>query len=402
MAVTTPNEQRDRLTQLRERTARLRQARANARKAIDVAREVKDEDAMAVARAAESQAQDELEIVGELERAVLGQMSGSGAQDFGSALRDNPAAQEVLRELSASSAPIRAEVHLGPLMSMDETLALTGRYLAAPVGLPSPSNSRDGGFLGIAPTPVAPTSLLDVFRSVPFEGRKAEFLRRNGIADAAIQVEGQVKHEASLSYLDAEASAETVAAWSKVRRQQLDDIDQLAADLAVALRAGVLREVEELLVQSTPISGAPSGIMNTTGIVAPTITAGTPLPEVIGKLKATLAVTGVVANFAAAHPLAIEDEEARTESGSGAYVNSIDDQGRIRRLPLVPSTALGVDDVLVGDSRIGARLGVREPVRLVISQESDDLIKNMVTALAEGRWAPIVDVPGAFAKGTLS
>jgi hypothetical protein len=211
---------------------------------------------------------------------------------------------------------------------------------------------------------------------------------------------GAVKAEASIVYDDEEEEARTIASWTKVNRQQLDDVDGLRADLLLALRQGVLIQVEYLLVGTNPASGAPSvGIVNTPGLVEPEITA-TNLADAVGQAKAALATTGVVANLASAHPNTIEEEEARTGT-DGHYVHTIDDQGRIRRLPLVPSLALAEGDVLVVDSRIGARLGVRQPVGAIIGQEQDDMTRNRVTALVEGRWAPIVDVPAAFAYFTL-
>lgn len=399
----TQTEARERLESLKARKTAAREAKKKAADAIAAARQVNDADALAIATSQYEQAHTDVEFVNGLEMALLRQTSGLGGRDFGAALRDNPQAHDALREIAGSSAQMQNFVHVGPLLSMEQTCELFGRYLAAPVSLPdSPTPGRDGGFLGIAPTPVAPTSLLDVFRAVPFEGRKAEFLRRTGgVAAAAVQVEGQPKQEASLVYDDAEAEALTVASYSKVKRQAVDDIDGLLADMGLALRQGVLVKVEDILVGSHAASGGPFGVWNSPGVLTPTVTSGDPLPKVVGTLKTALAIAGVNANFASAHPLDIEEEEERT-GDDGHYINSIDEQGRIRRLPLIPSIALDVGEVLVGDSRIAARLGVRSPVSLAVGQEQDDMTRNMVTGLVECRVAPIVDVPGALAKGVMS
>ena len=68
----------------------------------------------------------------------------------------------------------------------------------------------------------------------------------------------------------------------------------------------------------------------------------------------------------------IEDEEERTGS-DGHYVNTITPEGTIRRLPLVESMALADGAVLLGDSRVGARLGVRQGISLVAGQQCDDM-----------------------------
>jgi len=215
-----------------------------------------------------------------------------------------------------------------------------------------------------------------------------------------VQIEGTTKHESSLVYEDAEVEAYTVATFAKVERQKLADIDGLSADMLLTLRQGVMTQVEVLLIGSPAASATPGvGILNTDGIVTPDVS-GLNLDRAVGRLKATLAAQGTVANFVAAHPLTIEAEESRVGE-DGQSVKTIDDQGRIRRLPLIATVALAEGDVLVGDSRIGARLGVREAITAAIGQEQDDMTKNRVTTLVEGRWAPLVGVPDAFAYGTL-
>ena len=398
----TPTQNRERLASLALRKSKARDQRAAAREAQRAAREANDTDALAVATTAFEQAHEELAIVQALEGATMRQMVG-GVEDFGAALVDNPDAQRVLTELAGSTAAIRSNVHIGPLLTMEQTCGLTGRALIeAALTLPTePTPGRDNGYLGIQPTPVVPARLLDVFRSVPFDGRRADFLRRNGgIANAGIQAEGAVKAQADITYSDESVEAVTIASWIKANRQSIDDIGGLLPDMTLALNQGVMLQVEELLLHGVAASGAPTPGILESDVLEATVTA-TNLADAVGQAKAQLAVTGIDANFVAANPLTIEEEEERTADGSGVYVNTITPDGRIRRLPLVPSIALDEGEVLLGDSRIGARLGVRSPVSAVVGQESDDLVRNKVTLLVEGRWAPIVDVPRAFAHFTL-
>ena len=157
--------------------------------------------------------------------------------------------------------------------------------------------------------------------------------------------------------------------------------------------------VEELLLHGPAVTGAPPGLV-ATGNAAPTLTGIDNLPDAVGRAKAELAVNDVQANFAAAHPFLIEEEESTTGT-DGQYVQTVDDAGRIRRLPLVPSVALQAHQVLVGDGRIAGYLGVRSPVSASVGQESYDFVRNRVTILAEGRWAPVVLVPRALAVMTV-
>jgi hypothetical protein len=65
------------------------------------------------------------------------------------------------------------------------------------------------------------------------------------------------------------------------------------------------------------------------------------------------------------------------------------------------SPARGAKEVLLGDSRIGAGLGVREGISIIVGQEADDMTRTRVAVLCEGRWAPLVAVPSAFAHFTV-
>ena len=390
----TKNQSRERLDALRERKGEARERVNTAREAVVAAQSARDRQAEQVASSDLAAAWDEMKVAEGLELALLNQMSGIG-REMGQGLANNLDAQRVLQEIAASSAPLRSNVHVGDLIPIDEVVELTGRALhAAPVDVP---NSGGGtAFLGIAPTPQPPTSLLDFFASVPFQTRTADLMRRSGVADAAIQVAGAIKHEASLVYTPDSIRAITIAAWVKANRQDLDDISALLPDIREALRYGTLVKVEDLLLNGAPADAdgpAVPGILDNPFV--PTITA-TNLADAIGQAKAQLISSGVQPNFAAANPATIEDEEERTGS-DGHYVRTIDDQGRVRRLPLVESVALGDGEVVLGDSRVAARLGVRQGISLIAGQESDDLVRNRVTVLVEGRWTPLVAVPTAVA-----
>ena len=52
---------------------------------------------------------------------------------------------------------------------------------------------------------------------------------------------------------------------------------------------------------------------------------------------------------------------------------------------------------MIRDSRVAAFLGVRQGITVHVSTaDQDDLIRNRVTTLLEGRWAPAVTTPGAI------
>jgi hypothetical protein len=394
----TKTEATERLKTVRAQIKKVRDQAAVARKGIQIATQDNDATKLALAQTALDKAEQELELAKGAEAAILSQLSGGVLGSFGAALSHNIEAQSTLRELAGSQAPVRGNVSLGPVLSMEETLQLTGRSLAAVVDPGDPVGAR-GSFGGIVPTPIRPLSILDLLRSVPFDGRTKDYMQRQGgVADAGIQTPGAVKTEADLTYEPMEAEAATVASWTKVNRQDVDDIEGLLDDIRLALRTGVLFKLEDLVLNGAP--GLP-GILTASGLVAPTVTA-TNLADAVGEVKALLALSGVVVNFVAANPVDINVEESRTTDGSGEYVNTIDSEGRVRRVPLVPAAALPVGTFLIGDST-HAQVGVRSPVSAVVAnQDQDDLLRNRLTVLVEGRWAPIVKVPAAFATFELA
>ena len=60
------------------------------------------------------------------------------------------------------------------------------------------------------------------------------------------------------------------------------------------------------------------------------------------------------------------------------------------------SIGLSQGDVLAGDSLIGAKLGIRSGLSVIVGAESDDRTRNRITVLSECRIAPLVLVPAAF------
>jgi hypothetical protein len=125
-------------------------------------------------------------------------------QHTGRSLGQSIEAQEILRTLAGSTAPIQSHVHIGQLMSQEDAIGLTGRALAAngmwgAVTVPA-DEPRRGSFRGIVDQPQVALRLLDLFPSVPFDGRLASFMtRQGGVAQAASQTEGAIKQAADIT-----------------------------------------------------------------------------------------------------------------------------------------------------------------------------------------------------------
>ena len=211
-------------------------------------------------------------------------------------------------------------------------------------------------------------------------------MRRTGGAGAAAVTQPGVKPQSNITYEAIDAEAVVVATFAKVNRVDLDDVPGLMADLQNnALRYDVLHAVEALLVAE---------ILGTTGLLAPNVSADTNVPDKLLTAVGVLTASGVQPNFVALNPQDATEAYKQREGTDGAYVAG---SPWDKLPPVVQSPALTAGEALVGDSRVGAALGVRQGVTVSVGTESDDLIRNIATVLLEGRWAPMVLQPAALA-----
>jgi HK97 family phage major capsid protein len=298
-----------------------------------------------------------------------------------------------LDEIANSNGSLGNRVAVGEYKSQQELIEFTGRALAAvspgPVA-PPPATLPVRYAPNVVVPPQPPFTLLDQFASVQMDSRTVTFMRRVGTSDSAAVVQpGQLKPESGVQYEAVEASAEVVATWIKVNRIDLNDISGLQSDLQNALGYDIRHEVEALLL---------AAIIGTTGVLAPDVSADGNTPDKLLTAVGALAALGVQPNFVALNPIDATAAVKEREGTDGAYISG---SPWAILPPLVQSAAITPGEALAGDSRIAAQLGVRQGLTIEIGTESDDQIKNRVTVLVEGRWAPMVTVPGAVAHITL-
>src|SRR5207253_171413 len=124
-------------------------------------------------------------------------------------------------------------------------------------------------------------------------------------------VPGAIKQSAGITYEAAEEDVVTVATWTKVNRQDVDDIDGFQADVGQALSYGLSVEVEAMLMQA--ITGA-------TGILAPDVTGEANAIDAAVTAVAELRATGVAPLFVAWNPLDIADWSKLKTGAGGEYL----------------------------------------------------------------------------------
>ena len=297
----------------------------------------------------------------------------------------------------------------------DTVASWTGRSLAAaPVAPPTPGMTEPA-MTRMVPYPTPPTSFLDVVPSATTERPSTLFGQEQpatgtGPAPAA---PGSVKPMIGLEYVDVEATSETIAGYLKMDRQSLDDVvglQQMAQNRMMTL---LRQELEGQVLSGdgsvSDVTGKPGlvGLLNTTGIGSVPVGSGTGWlpPDDILDAIVTLLVSGAQANIVVMNPFDWANLMKTKASGSGEYVGGgpfLSTAGQLwpgggrPPIALVPSVAMPAGKTLVGDTTIGLALQVREGANLRVGTEVDDMTRNKVTLLCEGRWSLCVYVPAAF------
>jgi HK97 family phage major capsid protein len=302
---------------------------------------------------------------------------------------------------------IGKDVELGEAISRESVLAnigWAGKMFAAAPFTETTDLSRKAEPRGILQQLRRRLRLIDLIPSVPIDGSSIDYVQEGGsLSDAAEQVEGVAMAATEVTFVDKTAWVETVANYTKVKRQALADVPAMTEVIQSRLMYKVLRKLEDQLLNGTGHSnGQIQGILTMSGIGD--------LVHVGGALKADEVLNGVVAVMVAdAEPNVIAlnpTDWAAILSGKatdGHYFSQlapfIAEAERLWSVVTVPSNAVTAGDALVGDTTVGATVFVREGVRALISDsDQDDFIKLRATIAGVGRFGVSVDQPSAWCK----
>ena len=309
-------------------------------------------------------------------------------------LLENDSVRTELQEMASTTMRV-GRVHLGQVMDRD---ALAASFAAAVTGT---ANMRRGDYIGVVPQLRRALRILDLIPTGTTDMNVVPYTQESGSFATAVETaEGGLKPEAAVDFLDAEAKAATIAHWTKTRKQLLADQPGLQTVLDGRLRYGVERRLQDQILAGNGVGENMRGILNTTGIGAIAYSAGELVSDqVLRGLTAVLLADGE-ANAIVMHPTDWQSALIAKAAGDGHYYSngpfSITPQ-TMWGVPLIPSSAIPVGTVLVGDFTLGVQLFIREGVILLISDsDQDDFIRNQVTLLAEMRAALAVWRPAVF------
>jgi hypothetical protein len=148
----------------------------------------------------------------------------------------------------------------------------------------------------------------------------------------------------------------------------------LHGDIETALHYAILVSVEGALVDS---------LVGTSGVGAPNVSGDVNSADALITAVAELTAAGVQPTFCAISPFAFAEATKLREGADGAYITG---NPSLRLPPVVQSIALDPGQALVGDSRIAAKLGIREPVRVFVGTEADDVGRRCRRRRSSQRW----------------
>lgn len=389
------------------------------RRAKDEARQLEDFDLVAEFELKERTAEQELERVRALQQNSLNQLAGLTVQSDVDLLSD-PEQERRLSAAAYSKQPFGSEI-LGtiPLATVSlaqpqpvaaSSLAAAGRAdaiggistFAAAGEVEVPATGRRGppGQIAIAPRTI-PLNLLMLIPTGEMDFQSYVYLRQQGgqfdtnvgeVAEATVKPQGEV------TFLEETVEAKTIATFTKIRRQALDDIAEMASVINSDLAYRVQRRLVKEIVNGSGEGENIRGIMNTTGIGVVTFTAGAQGSDQIAQGQEVIELSGTNATGVVLNPTDYRKMLVAKSSGSGEYLNSAGmfaapgDMGW--GMPIIRTAAVPPGTALVADWQNSMRLMYREGVNVRASDsDQDDFVRNAVTILAECRVALAIVAP---------
>lgn len=333
--------------------------------------------------------------------------NGNGSDPTGAWTSEALFSEEIratLSHLSGSKARF-GSIQLGQVVDRDRLAAdVTGT-----------DSMRRGTYVGVVPQIFRPLRVLDLIPIGRTDGNLVPYTQEGGNFLAAETAEGLAKPEDGITYTDANAPVQTIAAWQKIRKQALSDFAAIQSIIDTRLRYSVMRRLETQILAGNGSGSNLTGILITAGIGSVAFSSTVPFAELILTGITNVYLAGAEASGIVLNPIdwqtALTQKAQFTASagvtgGSGEYVGGGPFQVTPQIMwgvPLVPSPALAQGTGLVADWALGATLLIREGVQVLLSDsDQDDFIKNRVTMLGEMRAALPVWRPVAFQKIALA
>lgn len=235
----------------------------------------------------------------------------------------------------------------------------------------------------------------------------AELENPDGAATSV--AEGTAKPMIDFDWVEKSAKVEKIAAYIKVSKEMLDDIDGMRSEIETELREQVLLKLDADLLSGDGTTPDLNGLLNqgtafAAGSFANSMTNVTKT-DILRIAISQVAANLFVPDYALVHPtdLASMDLE-KGEDGHYALAPFKSADGlTISGVRIIANTGQTIDKFTVGDfSKFNVK--IREGFNVQVGYENDDFTKNLVTILGELRAVAYVKShhTGAFVSGDFS
>lgn len=246
-------------------------------------------------------------------------------------------------------------------------------------------------------------------------GNSFDFVKQSArVNNASPQNEGVRKAESTFTWTSASGTIKTIAHFTKVSRQALEDIPWMRSTIDGELRYGLLLKEELEILMGDGTGQHLDGLTHQATARAATydVSGDTNLDTIRhAKLQARLIGQGTFApDGLVLNPKDMHDTELiKTEEGAankGVYILGDPRGGApiklIWGLPTVESDAIPEGKFLLGAFGTGATLIDRMQAMVAIAYENEaDFVENLATILAEERIGLAVRRPDAFIYGDI-
>lgn len=250
--------------------------------------------------------------------------------------------------------------------------------------------------------------ILDFVSVRPTNARVITYVEREAPDGApGMTAEGAAKPLIDFDYVERTAEVKKMAAFTKMSKEMMEDIDGFVADTEDELNERLMLLFDEQLLTGDGTGQNLIGIeANATPFAAGNLATSIDEANNFDVLRAAIKQV-VLNNF---YPTVIfmnpEDvaEMELTKATDGHYIMppfSAADGSQIKGLRIVENNGITAGDFIVGDlSKFKVKL--RETLNIDYGYENDDFRKNLVSAVCEGRAVAYIpnNYFGAIVKGT--
>jgi capsid protein len=252
----------------------------------------------------------------------------------------------------------------------------------------------------------APLGVLDLINVVNVTATNIRYFQTTTFTNAADFIaEGTLKPEVQPRWAPVDAPIETIADWTAVTLQSLDDIPQLRAVVDYDLRSAIEVKVDNAVLNGSGTSPQIRGILQTAGIQSIAYATTVSPADMITKGLAAVNSQGYgQVNAVVLNPTDAWAMRITKAATTGVYYFGLPSEAGATSVwgyPIVMDQNMPAGFALVGDFRM-VTLYQRMGITFIVGLKNDDLIKNLQTIVCEERLSLAVRRPGAFAKVALA